>query len=296
MRVLSSGEIDAIVNHRELVETLRRAYRSQTIVPSPVRLPIDRPETPDASLTISPAWTNFAAQGHSRRGYIGCTISAALEGGAASGAYLLLSGVDGTPIAILDGVRLAAWRHTAVHALACQYLAREDCSRLLILGKSPLLPLLVLALVTVRDVRSVLVAGATGEIVQQLSALPGTDKIVFGTTTDLTGAIEGADMICCAEGGLALLTGNPLPEGIHVSVLNPAETLSEALSEDIRLFTADRQDQSAQGVADLAADLGELTQGQKAGRRFYGQKTLFAGGDVTGLTDLATAGHIFLRS
>lgn len=296
MRVLSSSEIDAIVNHRELVETLRRAYRSQTVVPSPVNLPIERPETDGAALIISPAWTNFKAQGHSKRGYIGCTISAALDGGTPSGAYLLLSGVNGLPIAILDGARLAAWRHTAVHALACQYLAREDCERLLILGSSPLLPLLVRALATVRDIRSVLVAAAENETVAQLAAMSGTGKITFGTTEDLQGAIDGADMILCAEGGLALMEGANLTDGIHVSVLNPAEAPPEALFTDIRLFTADRQDRAAKGIADLAADLGELTQGQKAGRRFYGQKTLFAGGDITGLTDLATAGHIFLRS
>lgn len=296
MRVLTAGEIDAVLSHRELMETLRRAYRSETVVPAPVRLPVDRPETSDAALVISPAWTNFGAQGHSKRGYIGCTISAALEGRLPGGAYLLLSGVDGTPIAILDGACLAAWRHTAIHALACQYLAREDAERLLILGSSPLIPLLVQALAAVRDFRSVLAAGASPGSTRQLTRLPGTGKMTFGETDDIAGAVRGADVICCGEGGLDLLTGQHIPDGTHISLLGTRDTVPERFAADMRLFTAHHQDQFASGIADVAADLRDLIQGLKAGRRFYGQKTLFGGGDVTGLPDLATAGHVFLRS
>ncbi len=307
MRIVASDEIEAVLTYRELIETLLRAYRSQTNVPEPTRYGIDRPDTASGHLKVAPAWTNFMAQGHTERGYVGCTLSVSLpaakngenSSGTApsesSGIYLLMSGSTGHPIALFDGSSVAIWRQCAQHALAAQYLAREDTSRLLFCGSTPALERILEAYGCVRDIRSVLFIGDHGRLCDQLSASSAFPRIQFGWTHDLAEAVAGADMISCIGNAASVLSGVEIASGTHIDVID-AGVLPEAVRGEARLFISDRRDSAAADLTDIAADLSELAQGQKAGRRYYDQITLFAGGDSTGLADLATAGHIFLRA
>ncbi|WP_417672453.1 ornithine cyclodeaminase [Roseibium sp.] len=308
MRIISGDEIATVLTGRELVETLRRAYRSETVVPDPGRFEIERPDNRSAFLKVSPAWTNFPAQGHTDRGYIGCTLAVdlpALSQGAeslpgsrsTSGVYLLMSGTHGHPIALLDGVSLGIWRSCAQHALAMHYLAREDASRLLVLGRPPHLEQLLDAYCCVRDIRSVLFVGADqAQTCKRLSSSSAFPKVHFDWTDDVSGAISGADIICCPPGYPQLLEEHGIAEGVHIDMLGQPDSLAPGIADAARLFVGDRNDSNAADLADIAADLRELAQGIKAGRRFYSQTTLFMSGDSTGLPDLATAGHVFLRT
>ena len=75
------------------------------------------------------------------------------------GAYLLLSGKTGAPLAMIDGPALTVKRTAAASALAASYLARSDASRLLMVGTGALAPHLILAHATVRPIREVLIWG-----------------------------------------------------------------------------------------------------------------------------------------
>ncbi|WP_417688386.1 ornithine cyclodeaminase [Roseibium sp.] len=298
MRLISSDEIESTLTFPEVIETLRRAYRSATIVPEPARFSIERTGGNASTMTMSPAWTNFALQGHDDRGYIGCSLSidTADAKSPASSAYLLMSGKHGQPVALLDGIALAGWRHCAQHALAVHYLAREDATRLLVLGSPPRFAQMLEAYRCVRDIRSVLFIGDANETCRNLTASSTFPKTTFACTDDIEGALEGADVICVHGDGLALLGSHDVQSGVHVDLVNTADELPQRLLEAARLFVGDRHDSIASGLEDVAADLRELTQGTKAGRRFYGQVTLFMSGDSNGLPDLATAGHVFLRT
>lgn len=304
MRIISSDEIETVLAFPELLETLRRAYRSETVVPAPARYDIERPALSAGRMTISSAWTNFTAQGHCDRGYIGCHIAVHLPSGdapaasaASAGVYLLMSGAQGTPIALIDGPALAKWRSAAQHALAVSYLAREDVRRLLVLGDVPRVASRLEAYRSVRDIRSVLFIGPHHDTCRALMANSAFPKTEFGCTDDLAGAIAGADVILCSGDEVATLARHEIQPGTHIDLCSaPAMGLPVAIQEVARLFVGDRQDGNATDLEDVAADLRELAQGQKAGRRFYGQITLFLSGDSTGLADLATAGHVFLRT
>src|SRR5690242_13378919 len=50
------------------------------------------------------------------------------------GIVVLFDGITGTPLAILDSVRITALRTAAASAVAARYLAREHASRLFIAG------------------------------------------------------------------------------------------------------------------------------------------------------------------
>ncbi|WP_346906895.1 ornithine cyclodeaminase [uncultured Roseibium sp.] len=306
MRILSSDEIDSALAFPELIETLLRAYRSRIVVPQPADFAIERPHETAGILKAIPAWSNFAAQGHTDRGYIGCGITLDLPqsddapdlGSSQSGSalYLLLSGTTGHPIALLDGVRLAVWRRCALHALATRYLAREDTSRLLVIGADPMLPSLIAAYAAVRNIRSVLLTSGAETFLDRLKAHANLKRITFGATDDLAGAVAGADMICCVSRSPIDLPGASLSPGVHIDVLEPDIRLDGDTLSQVRIFVGDRNETGILAGTEIAADLRELAKGEKAGRRFYGQMTHFHPGGSSGLADLAVAGHVFLRS
>lgn len=304
MRIISADEIDSALSYPELLETLLRAYRSQTVVPTPARFDIARPGTTAGVLHTAPAWTNFDAQGHADRGYIGCALSLSLPNGSpdaeagqsGSGLYALFSGANGHPVALLDGTMMRAWRICALHAMAARYLSREDTGRLLVLGSDPLLPRLLAAYASVRPIRSVLLADGAEDHLDAIRSHPGLKQITFGATDDLAGAVAGADMICVSPASLPQLPCEDLPQGVHIDVLGTAGSLPEPLGASARLFVSEHGASEDAGDLEIAADLRELIVGEKAGRRFYGQITLFSSGEPTALADLAVAGHVFLRS
>jgi len=302
MRIISSDEIDACLDDRSVLETLRRAYRSNTISPETSPLPINRLNGLSGALSMQPAWTDFAAQGDVTRGYIGCTLSLDLpeRPDPAASLYLLFSGASGHPIALMDGMRLTVWRTSALHALAASYLSREDTARLLVIGDDPRLPRLLSAYADVRNLTSILLAGTAPETQKRIAGLPALKGVHVGVTDEIHAAQEGADMICIAgpengTGNHHVLTYLDPPAGCHIDVIDPSAQLPSELLQEARLFTSDL---SAPPRPELewAADLREFTQGNKAGRRYYGQRTLFLPGPRTGLADYALAAHIFLRT
>ncbi|MHA7775034.1 ornithine cyclodeaminase [Roseibium sp. M-1] len=302
MRIISSDEIDACLEDRAVLETLRRAYRSNTVAPASPALPISRLNGLSGSLSMQPAWTDFTSQGDVKRGYIGCSLTLALpeQPGLASNLYVLFSGSGGQPIALLDGMRLTTWRIAGLHALGAGYLSREDTSRLLIIGDDPRLPRLVSAYATVRNFTSILLAGVSPELQKRIAGLPALKGVNVGMTSEIYAAQEGADMICVAgpesgTGTYHALTYLDPPAGCHVDVLDPEAQLPTELLQEARLFTTDLSEPPRTEL-EWAADLKELAQGNKAGRRYYGQRTLFLPGPRTGLADYALAAHVFLRT
>lgn len=302
MRIISTDEIDACLEDREVLETLRRGYRSTTIAPFLPDQPIARLRDQTGHLSLQPAWTDFPAQNDVTRGYVGCGLSLSLPESEEfrSNLYLLFSGTGGQPIAILDGMRLAVWRMAGLHALAAAYLSREDTSRLLVIGDNPRLPRMLSAFARVRNLTSVLCLGTSAEVRRKIALQPALANVSLGETSELDAAQDGADMICIAgpdwqSGAYEALRFLDPPAGCHIDVADPDADLTGELLDDARLFTSDL---AAPPLPDLefAADLADLAKGSKAGRRYYGQRTLFMPGARTGLADHALAAHIFLRS
>ena len=304
MRIISGDEIDVCLEYRSVIETLRQAYRSAALAPHGPEFPIERPDRRNGAFSFHPAWTNFAAQGHTDRGYLGCRVGLTLpeddDRADLSSVYMLFSGTKGQPIALLDGMRLSAWRHCAVHALAASYLAREDTERLLVIGDHPHLQKLMSSYRAVRRLKTILFAGTDPATLRKIAALPDMSGVKIAATDEIADAASGADMIAIAglDGDDAIGIGLDqldAPSGCHIDVFDRLVPLPDTLFEDARVFTYDRSDAS-EDVLELAADIRELARGERAGRRYYAQTTLFRPGLHTGLADFALAGHVFLRS
>ncbi|MBA3449193.1 MAG: ornithine cyclodeaminase family protein, partial [Pseudaminobacter sp.] len=214
MLTISADDVDRALTFSGLVETLRTAFRDSAVQPVRHHHAIDRPKGAASTLLLMPAWTDFNA-GASSDGHIGVKIvtvspdNNAIGKPAVMGLYLLLNGTTGEPQALIDGQRLTQWRTACASALAASYLAREDASRLLIVGAGALSPFLARAHCAMRPIRSIRIwnrtlanaekiavelrsAGSSAEAVEALDAALGQADIVSSATISTTPLIKGA--------------------------------------------------------------------------------------------------------
>jgi ornithine cyclodeaminase/alanine dehydrogenase-like protein (mu-crystallin family) len=320
MRVVTSAQINGALTFRELVETLRSAFRADIETPVRHHHTIERPNGSDATLLLMPAWNDFSRQVHSDRGYIGIKVvsvfpdNAEVDAPTVQGVYLLLSGRNGETLAVMDGQALTLWRTAAASALAASYLAREDASKLMMVGAGALAPYLIRAHASVRPISEVLVWNRNRESAERLArSLDGFDGLNIHATSDLEGGVRGADVISCATlSKEPIVKGEWLSAGSHLDLVG-AFTPQMRECDDTAVNTArifvdtragalkeggDITQPLAAGVInenDVAADLFELCRGEKAGRRYYEQITLFKSVG-TAIEDLAAAIQVFLKT
>lgn len=304
MRVIAAAEVSAALDVESLIERLRQAFRRSSHAPVCQRYALTGLEEPEATLAVMPAWQGSR--------YIGLRFETLFPSNperglpAAMGAYLLLDGHSGAPLALIDGPQLVAKRTAAASALASGYLSRPDCHRLLMVGSGALAAHLVLAHAAVRPIKQVRLWNRTPEKAQRLAKRLTRRALNVEPTTDLKGAVEGADLICCAtDSPVPLLAGDWLRPGQHIDLVGGhSPRLREADDEAVRrarVFVDSRNEacRDAGDIAipletgvlnpsDIAADLFELTRGERAGRRFYDQITLFKSVGCA-LEDLAAA-------
>ena len=143
---ISAAEVDKALTFGGLVEALRDTFRQGVVQPVRHHHTIERPDGAASTLLLMPAWNDFQAAGTSQGGFVGIKVvtvspdNNAIGKPAVMGLYLLLDGKTGEPRALVDGQRLTQWRTACASALATTYLAREDASRLLLIGAGALNP------------------------------------------------------------------------------------------------------------------------------------------------------------
>ena len=304
MRIVSAADVEAALDFESLVERLRQAFRRDIVVPLRHHHTVETPQGVDATLLLMPAWQTGR--------HIGIKMVTIFPGNAerglpaVMGAYLLLDGETGSPLAMIDGPMLTARRTAAASALAASYLARPDCERLLMVGTGTLAPQLILAHAAVRPIRNVLVWGRTEDKAAKLAKRLNRSDFRVQHTTDLEDAARGAHIISCATlSAEPLIAGEWLQNGQHLDLVggfrpDMRETDDMAIRR-ARVFVDTRAGACKEagdivqplesGVLDpddIAADLFELTRGERAGRRFYDQITLFKSVG-TAIEDLAAA-------
>jgi ornithine cyclodeaminase len=304
MRIVSAADVEAALDFESLVERLRQAFRRDVAVPLRHHHTVKTPDGVDATLLLMPAWQTGR--------HIGIKMVTIFPGNAerglpaVMGAYLLLDGETGSPLAMIDGPMLTARRTAAASALAASYLARPDCERLLMVGTGTLAPQLILAHAAVRPIRNVLVWGRTEDKAAKLAKRLNRSDFRVQHTTDLEDAARGAHIISCATLSVEpLIAGEWLQNGQHLDLVggfrpDMRETDDTAIRR-ARVFVDTRAGACKEagdivqplqsGVLDpddIAADLFELTRGERAGRRFYDQITLFKSVG-TAIEDLAAA-------
>ncbi|HEY0832996.1 MAG TPA: ornithine cyclodeaminase family protein [Azospirillum sp.] len=304
MRTITGAELKTVLHHRMLIERLRQTFRGGVEVPMRHHHTVQTHGEHDATLLLMPAW-----EVGRNIGIKVVTVfpdNAAQDLPAVQGIYILLDGKTGVPRAFIDGAALTKRRTAAASALAATYLARPDSERLLVVGTGALAPELIEAHTTTLPIKHVLVWGRNPEKARKVVARFHRPKFRIEATDDLEGAVRGAHVISCAT--LArepLIKGEWLQPGQHLDLVGGfTPDMREADDDCIRkarvfVDTRDGACKEAGDIVqpmnagiltrdDIAGDLYDLTRGERAGRRFYEQITLFKSVG-TALEDLCAA-------
>lgn len=311
MRVISAAEVEAALDYPSLVERLRQAFRRDFEVPVRHHHDVEVSGARSATLLLMPAW-----QVDRHVGVKMVTIfpdNGARSLPAVMGIYILLDGKTGSPLALVDGPTLTVKRTAAASALASGYLSRPDCERLLMVGTGAMAPQLILAHAAVRPICNVLIWGRDLDKAEKLAKRLTRRDFRVQATDDLEAAARGAHIISCATlSEQPLIRGDWLQPGQHVDLVGAfrpdMRESDDTAIERARVFVdtrggamseaGDVLQAIAAGVLseeDIAGDLFELTRGERSGRRYYDQVTLFKSVG-TAIEDLAAAQLVFERS
>jgi alanine dehydrogenase len=213
--------------------------------------------------------------------------------------YILFEGVNGTPIACLDGTALT-WIKTATDsALGSCLLSRENIETMLMIGAGQMAPHLVSAHCAVRpSLKQVQIWNRTGDKAAALCASLAEKfpQIEFAPMSEIESGAREADLICSAIGCEApIIEGAWLKPGTHVDLIGAyTPAMREADDECLRrgsLFVDARETTLhhigelmiplANGVIseqDVLADLSDLCQQRHEGRQSDAEITLFKNG------------------
>ena len=188
MRLFDVAEIDAALSYPGLIDILDDAFRSEVIAPKRGQYAIQRPDETDAILLTMPAWSGPDVANP----YIGTKIVSVFFGNGkrnlpgVMGAYLLMDGATGKPLAVMDGNRLTTWRTAAASALASRYMSNPESSRMLMVGAGALAPFIIKAHRSVRPLTEIAIcssASAPRGTSRRRSARPRTRSPTSTTTS-----------------------------------------------------------------------------------------------------------------
>ena len=315
MKVVSAADLARVFNFPDLVEALRAGFRRGAVVPVRSHHSVAIAGEPAATLLLMPAWDDMAEAGPAG-GFLGVKVVAVHPGNAArgkpsvSGAYLLMQGGTGEPLAIVDGQALTLWRTAAASALAASYLARDDAARLVMVGAGALAPYLIEAHASVRPIEEVLVWNRDPARAERLAADTTGKSYSVAAAADLAAAVSAADIVSCATlSAEALVQGAWLGPGVHLDLVGAfTPQMRESDDEAVRRARVyvDTRDGALReagdivqpleagviGRADIVGDLFDLCRGETPGRRAPEEITLFKSVG-TALEDLTAASHAY---
>jgi ornithine cyclodeaminase/alanine dehydrogenase-like protein (mu-crystallin family) len=304
MRIFSAADVQKLADYRDVVEALREAFRMEVHAPPRHIHTLNRgPGHEPFTWMLMPAWVNMNKPEGAFAG-----LKTVMVGGnpTVQANYLLFSGTTGETLAVMDGAEITARRTAAAGALAADYLARTDATRLLMVGAGVLGPHVVRAHASVRDITHVDVYNRSRSKAERLVADLTAAGFAASVVDDLPAAANAADIISCATTSTTpIIEGKWLRPGTHVDLMgayraNMREVDGETVKR-ARVFVdtyegaaheaGDLIQAVKEGVFDMdliAGDLAELTRGRVEPRHSNGEITLFKSCG-TALEDLATA-------
>jgi ornithine cyclodeaminase/alanine dehydrogenase-like protein (mu-crystallin family) len=225
------------------------------------------------------------------------------------GIVTLFDGETGRPTAILNASAVTAIRTAAVTALATRLLAREDATRLAILGSGVQAHSHVRALLLARPLRSIVVYSPNGDHARAFLAAASAEHgdVSFELAEGAREALDGADIVVTATSSRTpVLEHAWLAPGTHVNAVGAsmvsAHELDVATLAASELFTDSREsianeagefrlalsEGAIAGAEHVRAVIGELVIGSHPGRSGAAALTVFRSLGVA-VEDLAAA-------
>lgn len=312
MKIIDAETTRRVLDFPGLMDAIAEQFRTGAELPLRHHHNMEKDGEDDATILIMPAWE--------QDGFLGIKLVTVIPGNLDRGlpsvmaSYALNSAVTGEPLAMIDGPELTARRTAAASGLAARFLAREDASRLLMVGTGVMAPNLIRAHAAARPIRDVVIWGRNPDNAEKLASELADDGFSSVTVTEsVEASAPNVDVITCATLSTEpLVRGEWLQPGQHVDLVGAfkpdmRETDDTCMSRS-RVFVDTYDGATSEGgdvvqaiasgamtEADIQADLFELCRGEKPGRGGTEEITLFKSAG-TAIEDLAAAKLAFERA
>jgi alanine dehydrogenase len=224
MLVLNQHEVESLIDLDVLVDRVAHAMASlsEGRVEMPARTAVEVPQH-EAFLGIMPAYLPSAGALATKL----VTVWPHNEDRPSHQAVVLCFDPDtGTPQVLMDGTYITAARTAAGSALATRLLAREDSGTLAVLGTGVQARSHARALVRVRPIAKVLIAGRNAEKARRLAAeLSAELGVEVDVAASFRQAAINADVVCaCTHSPDPVVRRDWLRPGTHINSVgfNPA--------------------------------------------------------------------------
>jgi ornithine cyclodeaminase/alanine dehydrogenase-like protein (mu-crystallin family) len=298
VRVLSRADVEAVIDRDRLVDAVAAAMRElssgEASVPPRTAAMVERV---GGALLAMPAYVPGA--GALAAKLVGQFPRNPAEHGLPSHVALIATfdPETGVPEAVMDGEVITAERTAAGSALSARLLARPDASVLAILGTGVQARAHARALVRVRPLRELRVAGRDPARAAALAAELGDELGIEARGAEgYAEAMAGADIVCaCTHASEPVVEGRALEPGMHVTSVGvngagrelAADAVARALvvvesrAAALAPFPAGSNDlawalrDGAIDAGHVHAEIGELVAGIAEGRTTAEQITLY---------------------
>lgn len=230
------------------------------------------------------------------------------------GLVLLFELQHGCPVAMVDASSITAIRTAAVSAVATRLLARQDATRLAILGSGVQAQTHLEVMLQVRDISNVRVWSRSREnAVSFVAREGGKHDVPIAVAETAEEVVAEADIVCAVTSARTpILNGAWLKPGAHINAVGACfptarELDTEAVAQS-RLFADLREStlneagdflipkqEGAIGDEHILAELGQLLLEQEKGRTSDSDITLFKSLGLA-VEDLAAAHYIYQQA
>ena len=205
-----------------------------------------------------------------------------------SALVLVLDAETGVPRAMMEGDSLTALRTGAAGGLAADLLARKDASRAALFGAGIQGRAQLAAACAVRSIREVMVfdpvPAAAARLVEEIGTWP--DGLRARVATSAAEAVRRADIVMTATTATTpVFNGSDLPSGAHITGVGSFTPEMQEIDVSVvkrAYVVVDAREAAMAEAGDLIkagaaidAELGEIVNNAKPGRRDDQQITLF---------------------
>ena len=230
------------------------------------------------------------------------------------GLVLLFEAEHGCPVALLDAAEITAIRTAAASGLATRLLARPDAGDLALLGAGEQAQSHLTAMLAVRALRRVRVWARDGDRAAEFARAEGARHgIVIETAATVPQAVAGADIICTETRARdPILLGEQIAPGVHLNLvgssiaataeIDTAAVVKSRFFVDYRESTVNEGGEYLRALkagaitpAHILAEIGEVANGSKDGRRTPSDVTLYKSLGIAP-QDLASAHFVLERA
>ena len=310
MKIFDTATTREALDFATLIPSLRKAFINGCEVPLRHSHTIEAGGGGTGTVLIMPAWEAGR--------YLGIKTVNVFPGNAARAmpslhsTYVLYDARTGEPLAQMDGNEITSRRTAAASALAASHLARDDASRMVLLGAGRVASLVPAAYRTQLPIKQVEVWDIDSESAARLVRQLRRDGFDASVVADLPERVAHADVVSCATLATApIVQGAWLKPGTHLDLIGSFTPqmceADDACFRHASVFVDTDEAPQKSGdligplarnvitLPDLKGSLAALCRGEVRGRLDASERTVFKAVG-TALEDLAAAAQVYEKS